>query len=85
MAKLDLNEIIQVLEAQGLTDQAQALRNRLNPTIVSSLDTAEKLAREGRLTIARESVDEVVQWVLRNHPNPNEVLHWFRRRVSAND
>jgi hypothetical protein len=85
MSKLNLQEIISVLEAQGLTDQAQALRNRLNPTMVNSLDTARKLARQNKLTIARESVQEVVNYLLQNHPQPDTILHWFRRRVSAND
>jgi hypothetical protein len=82
MAKLDLQEIIRALEAQGLADQASALKARLNPTLINSLDTAKKLASQGKLTIARESVDEVVRWVLANHPKPSEILHWFRRRVS---
>jgi hypothetical protein len=82
MAKLDIREIIQVLESQGLADQAAALKARLNPTLISNIETARKLARSGKLTIARESVDEVVQWVLDNHPNPEAILHWFRRRVS---
>jgi hypothetical protein len=82
MAKLDIKEIIAVLESQGLVDQAAALKARLNPTLISNIETARKLARSGKLTIARESVDEVVQWVLDNHPNPESILHWFRRRVS---
>jgi hypothetical protein len=85
MSKLDLREIIQVLEQQGLTDQAQALRNRLNPTLVSSLDTARKLAKEGRLTIAREHIDDAVKYLLQNHPQPDTILHWFRRRVNKDD
>jgi hypothetical protein len=85
MAKLDIKEIIAVLESQGLVDQAQALRNRLNPTIVSTLDTARKLARERKLTIAREHIDDAVKYLLEHHPNPESILSWFRRRVSAND
>jgi hypothetical protein len=85
MAKLDLQEIIRALEAQGLADQAQALKSRLNPTMVGSLETARKLARQNRLTIAREAVNEVVNYLLQNHPQPDTILHWFRRRVSAND
>jgi soluble cytochrome b562 len=85
MPKLDIREIIQVLEAQGLTDQAQALRNRLNPTLVSNIDTARRLAREGKLTIAREHVNDVVNYLLKNHPNPESILSWFRRRVGKDD
>ena len=85
MGKLDLNEIIRVLEQQGLTDQVQALRSRLNPTIIGSLDTARKLAKQGKLTIAREAVNEVVNYLLQHHPNPESILSWFRRRVNKDD
>jgi ABC-type phosphate/phosphonate transport system ATPase subunit len=85
MPKLDIREIIQVLEAQGLSDQAQALRNRLNPTLVNSVETARKLAKQNKLTIAREAINEVVNWILANHPNPEAILNWFRRRVGKDD
>jgi ABC-type phosphate/phosphonate transport system ATPase subunit len=85
MPKLDIREIIQVLESQGLVEQAEALKSRLNPTIISNLETARRLAQEGKLTIARESVNEVVNWILVNHPNPESILGWFRRRVNKDD
>jgi hypothetical protein len=85
MAKLDLREIIQVLEAQGLTEQAEALKVRLNPTLISSVDAAKRLAQQGKLTIAREAVNDVVNYLLKNHPAPDSILGWFRRRVSSND
>jgi hypothetical protein len=85
MAKLDIREIIQVLESQGLADQAELLKARLNPTLISNIETARKLAKERRLTIAREHIDDAVKYLLTHHPNPESILSWFRRRVSAND
>mgnify|MGYP000390653593 CR=1 FL=1 len=86
--RIDWRVVYEALIEKGLTTEAEALKQRLNPYSIDSVKQLEELAKKNKITIAREYRQEVVIYLiecLKRENRLEDYLRWFRKRVNDKD